>query len=133
MTIAENENLLDAPNVHLVVNSGPNDLEIVGRARIDATQPHSVENRGYEVIEVHREQGVSSSDEATRMAKTYAAAHPHDYAELSFQSTPDPRHDTFDLIEFGDVVYRERSWTLRLRPGGPHTHDCTRAGYVRDD
>lgn len=129
-SIVEADNLLDAPNGHLVVSTSASAGEIAGLAWVDPDLPHSRERTGRERVEVHREQGIQSTEVAQEMAVSFAAQHPSDRQEITFTSTPDPRHDTFDLVDFDGVVYREQAWSLELRAGGAHQHRLNRAGVV---
>jgi hypothetical protein len=126
-TVAERDNVLDAPNVYVVVGLSPSRTEIVGRAEIDPRLPHSIQNRdGLEVAKVTRIQGLSSTQQAQRIAQTQAAADPFQLAAVDFESAPDPRHSLFDLVEYDGSVWNEEAWTMELRPGGRHSHRLTK-------
>ena len=49
-----------------------------------------------------------------------------DYTCVSFSSAPDPRHDTFDVIDLLGVRYREQRWSTRLEEGAVMAHDLRR-------
>jgi hypothetical protein len=126
-TVAERDNVLDAPNVYLVVGLSPGRTEIVGRAEIDPRLPHSIPNRdGLEVPKVTRVQGLASTQQAQRIAQAQAAADPFQLAAVDFDAAPDPRHDLFDLVEYDGAVWNEDAWSLELRPGGRHSHRLTK-------
>lgn len=127
-TIRVGDDLLSAPNVYVVVSNGPNESEIVGVAYIDPKLPWSKENRGFEIVDVHRAQGIESAGQATAMAQQRAATGAG-YRVCVFDAFPDPRHDLFQTVQFDQVVWRETSHTLRAAPGGPHTHNLTEGGF----
>jgi hypothetical protein len=121
-----NANLLNAPNVFVVVGAGATQGEVVARAYVDPQAPHSRENRGFVVPRVYTEQGITDTATAQLMANAYAAAAPNSYETVSFTSSPDPRHDVFTLVDFYGTTYRELSHTLPLTPGGDHAHVCAK-------
>lgn len=122
----ESDNLLDAPNVYLVVSTSGNGGPIAGSYRIPAEAPHSSANRGFDIVRKIDAQGVASAEQAARMAKAAASTDDATATRVSFSAAPDPRHDTFDVVDFDGVAYREQSWRLTLRAGGPHQHDLRR-------
>lgn len=129
-TIVENDNLLTAPNVHLVVASGPTSGEIVAYSAVNPALPWSSARRGFEIVEVHRQQGVADTKQAEEMARNFAQVTADGYLIVEFDAFPDPRHDLFQIVEWAGSNYRETSWTLPLTPGGPHKHTLTRAGFT---
>lgn len=120
---------VDAPGAHLVINSGPTVGPVVGWATVDPDSPLHPLRRRATRVEVHTVQGVESSAAAESLARLYAARETLDYDLLDFDSLPDPRHDTWDTVEFDTVNHREIAWSVNLRPEGPMTHRCTRAEY----
>lgn len=124
------DDLLEAANVHVVVSSGATETEVVGEAEVDVSLPWSVQNRGFRVVEVHREQGLTSSLQARWMARRYAAAASRGAREVEFVGPPDPRHDVFDIVDWDGTRYLEVGWSLALTPGGEHRHRLQRGGFV---
>lgn len=125
-TITESDDLLKAPNEFIVVSSSSQDVEIRGSYSVPPSAPHSLVNRGYAVISYSTQQGIETEGAANEAA---AAAYLADESALrwvEFQTAPNPQHDTFNIIEFLDDLYRETSWSLVLTPGGPHTHSMRR-------
>lgn len=125
-TAVESDNLLDAPNVYVVVGSGAGSTEIVATATIDPRLPHSIENIGYRRPRVITLQGLVDSAQAEQIAQNYAADDPAQLDRVTFTGAPDPRHDTFDVVEYGDRLYREARWELACSPGGTHSHSLVR-------
>lgn len=113
----EDDNLLDAPNVFLVIGTGASRTPIVGEAEVPTSAPHSVMNRGRRrVVSVSRQQGIDSQAQADRMARQLAIRQATDYESVTFETLPSPVHDCYDIVEFDGVRYRQRSWTLPLTP-----------------
>lgn len=123
-----NPNLLAAPNVHVVIDSGATTSPITAIAYVDPALPWSKENRGFIVSQTHDMQGIDSTDQAQQMANGFASVDPNSFEELGFTSVPDPRHDAFEVIDYNGIAYREVAWSLDCRPGGDHVHRCVRSG-----
>lgn len=121
------DNLLDAPNVFVVVGSGATNEPIVATVEIPSSAPHSVQNRGgREVVAVVREQGIDTDQQARRMAASLALVDATDYESVVFDALPDPAHDCYSLVDVNGVRYRERQWEMPLRVAGAtmrHTVD----------
>lgn len=125
-TIVESTDLLNLPNRYIVINSALTDQVIYGSYDIPSNAPHSVQNRSRLVTEVIDMQGISSSQEAAAAAQARARSDASSYQWVDFDTVPDPRHDTFDLVGWDGDVYREQSWSLTLAPGGVHHHELRR-------
>lgn len=125
-TADEVDDLLSAPGVHRVVSVGPTRDEITGSATVPPSSPLYPGRRRVTITKTHRVQGVSSTDHATAMARSYASTDPRAYETVSFDAAPDPRHDTYEVVQYDGLQWRELSWTLRLTPAGPHSHTIAR-------
>lgn len=125
-SMVETDDLLDAPNRYLVIDSGAAEFPIVGLYDIPADAPHSQANRGFVVARVIDAQGLGSADQALAQAKAAYEADHGGFQWAQFSSPPDPRHDTFDAVDYLGVVYREQSWSLPLAEGAEMTHDLRR-------
>lgn len=130
-TISKTKNL-DVPNTHKVVNTGPTNQSIAASARVDRALPFSVENLGRPRVKVWKMQGVEDSAAAMRIAKMKAASAGAGYAEISFSTHIDPRHDLWNRVMFDTDVYLETGWSMELRVGGRMTHTITRGVSVED-
>lgn len=122
--------LLDAPNVYIVLSAGATTDEAFGIAFIDPALPWSKEHRGFTVPDVERMQGIASSSQCTAIAQRKADVSADQFTTLEFTGPPDPRHDAFEVIAVDDVAYRELSWDLELVPGGSHKHRVARSEGV---
>lgn len=121
-------NLLDAPNRFIAINNGSQQAEIVGVFDVPDYYPHSIKNRGFEVVKIIRTQGLDSTESAAALAHTAANQDPGNYEVAAFDSPPDPRHDTFEIVLLNnDEVYIEIDWTMDLEPGGTMRHNLRRS------
>jgi hypothetical protein len=131
-TIHENEQLLDAPNVYVVVSNGPTQSEIVARAFVDPRLPYSIENIKYARPKVIRLQGLRDSDHAQQIADSFASMDSNQFYVAEFDTAPNPRHDTFESVRYDGLLFRELRNSLELRAGGRHSHFCTRGPYQQE-
>lgn len=131
-SIQENDNLLSAPNLFIVISNGPTQTEIQARSPIDPRLPHSYENIGYWRPKTIRMQGLEDIRHAQMIADAYATQSVDTYETVTFASAPNPKHDTFDSVLYDGNLYRELDWSLELSPAGGssgHTHSCVRNPY----
>lgn len=120
------DNLLSSPNRYIVIDSSALDAPIVGSYDVPAAAPHSEANRGFVVATVITANGLGTQAAANARAAAAAAQDAADYTWVSFSSAPDPRHDTFDVIDLLGVRYREQRWSTRLEEGAVMAHDLRR-------
>lgn len=124
-SIVLSDDLLDAPNRYIVVDSAGTETPVVGVFDVPDEAPQSAANRGYVVARVYDAQGVGSTAQANAMAKRYFLSG-RSFEWLTFEGANDPRHDTFDTVNVLGQVYREASWSMRLSSGGSMTHQLRR-------
>jgi len=125
-SMVESDDLLDAPNRYIVVDSGNPDQPISGFYDVPPEAPHSAANRGFVVATVISEQGLASEAEAVERARVAYEQHSSTFQWVQFSSPPDPRHDTHDAVMYLGTVYREQGWRLRLTEGSEMVHDLRR-------
>lgn len=129
-TITTSTDLITAPNRYIVRGSGTGAFEVVGTYDVPASAPHSKEHIGYvRTAPIIDNQAVSTSTTAQAAAQAAYATDYSTYDWVQFHSAPDPRDDGYQIVNFLGTNYREQSWTLRLTPGGPHTHSARKV-YV---
>lgn len=122
-SIVGSDDLLDAPNVYVVMESSGQGPPIIGRYQIPASAPHSVENRnGQEIIRVIPMQGLESTAQANAAAKLAAQTEDATFEWQQYSGVADPRHDTWTMVQLLAVNYLEVSHRMVLVSGGPHTH-----------
>lgn len=122
-SVIASDDLLSAPNLYLVIDTSAKDQPLFGTFQIPASAPHSFAHRGWYIPKVIELQGLEDQIAADRAAEAAYATDSATFTWLSFDSTPDPRHDTFDVIAFGDTRYREQSWRLPCEAGAAMNHD----------
>lgn len=120
--LSRSTNLLDAPNAFKVISTGATSNEVYATAYVNPTLPHAKEQTGRVRIKAIRRQGLADRAACLAVAQSYARADAGRYATMTLESVPDPRHDTFDLVEIDGDPYREVSWAMALEPGGTHSH-----------
>lgn len=125
-SIVETSTLIDAPNRWVVVDTSATESPIVGEYVLSASEPHSFENRGFYVTRLIEMQGVGTVANAKNAAYTSALNEPP-LTTITFDAAPDPRHDTYDIVNFLGSRYREISWSLELAEGAAMSHTIQRA------
>jgi hypothetical protein len=125
--------LLEAPNRFIAINNGSQEAEIVGVFDVPDSAPHSIKNRGFEVVKIIRTQGLDSTDSAAALAHTAAVADPGNYEQVTFDSPPDPRHDTFDIVVIDDEAFIELDWNIEVNPGGAMNHNLRKSLTAPDE
>lgn len=125
-SMVETDDLLDAANRYVVIDSSNPDSLVVGYYDVPDDAPHSFASRGFRVVKVIEEQGLGTVAAAKRRAEAAYAQDRSAYEWVQFSSPPDPRHDTFDVVAFLGTLYREQGWTLPLVEGGEMIHDLRR-------
>lgn len=125
-TIVESNDLLKAPNRFLVVDTAATTGDISYVYDIPEGAPHSFENRGFRITKTIEAPGVGDKVQAENVARAYYSNNPQAYETAVWSSPPDPRHDTFDVVNYRGVNYLELGWSLTCTPGGAHTHTASR-------
>lgn len=124
-SIVLSDDLLDAPNRYIVIDTSSPETPRVGVYNVPDSAPQSAANRGFVIARTYEVQGVSSVAQARRMAESKYRAE-RGYEWVSFEAGIDPRHDTFDSVRILGQVYRSQSWTMRCSPGAPMRHQLRR-------
>lgn len=125
-SITESNDLLAAPNRFLVIDTSATTGAVTYPYLIPAAAPHSYEKRGFYLTKVIESPGVGSVTQAQAVGAAYGASTPQAYETVVFSSPADPRHDTFDVINYRGTNYLETKWSLTCAPGGPMTHTVMR-------
>lgn len=119
--------VLDAPNQYVVIDGSAAASPIVGVYDAPDAAPHSRARRGFTVARVIQEDGLESPAAATERARAAYDAATLAYEHAQFSGPPDPRHDTFQVIQYQGVNYREQGWSMPLREGSEMVHDLRRS------
>lgn len=126
-SILETDNLLTAPNTFIVISNAPDDttLPIVGRASVPPSAPHSVASRGFEIAEV---QDLQLSDAAQAAAVAQGLAQRQTiFEKITLATPPDPRHDSYTVVQWQGDLWLELAWSMRLEEGAAMTHTMRRS------
>jgi hypothetical protein len=115
-----------APNRYQVIGSDPNG-GIVGVYDLPDAADNSYAKTGDRVTATATMQGVPSVDVANLAAYINALTDQQNYVKASYDSTADPRHDTFHLVNLLGVQFQEVSWSIDCVSGGVMHHELT--GY----
>lgn len=125
-SIIRSNNLLSAPNVYIVYDNSATAAPVRAEYVIPDSAPHSIARRGYAIPKVVEAPAIGNNDQAYAYAKQLAQTEPAAYETVNFQGANDPRHDTFDVIDFLGQVYIETAWSFVCSPGGPMGHELKR-------
>lgn len=125
-SMVESDDLLEAPNRYFVIDTSSPNAPVFGYYDVPASAPHSEPSRGFFVVKVIEEQGLTTNAEAEARALAEYASAADTYQSVQFSSPPDPRHDVFDSVDYLGVRFREQGWSLALQEGAEMTHDLRR-------
>lgn len=128
-SIVESDDLLKAPNRYIVIDTSATASPIVGQFDIPASAPNSIANRGFPVVKVINTQGLQSVAAANAAAQAYAQSDSVAFRYASFNSALDPRHDTYNVVQYLGTNYLETRWSMTLQAGGTMSHEM-RQVYV---
>lgn len=128
-TIAETNDLLDAPNRFIVISNGATGIEAqsptFGTYDIPNSAPHSVLNRGFVIPDV-RDLQTATGSSAQVAAKAIGIAGTV-FERVHLETPPDPRHDSYDVIRWRGELWLELSWSMALIEGGTMSHVMRKA------
>ncbi len=123
-SIAETNDLLDAPNKFVVISNastGSNaNVAAVGTYFVPNSAPHSVANRGFAVVDV-RDIQLTNPNQAQVAAETIGLSNTV-FERVQLSTAPDPRHDSYDVIQWDGQKWLELSWAMTLSEGVPMRH-----------
>lgn len=120
----ESTDVLKAANVFLAIESGSTATPLVGTYEIPADEPNSRANRGFAVVSSEDHQGIagqSAADDMARSDSTLAA-----FRSAAVDIIPDPRRDTYEIVDLMGALYLDQKWTLPLDPAGDMSHTPVR-------
>lgn len=126
-SIVESDDLLTAINRYVVVSNAATNpsTPVVGIADVPADAPYSIENRGFVVAQVFDLQ-VSTVPQAQAAARNLVLS--QSVLERTIvATTPDPRHDSYDVIKWRGDLWLEVAWSMNLSEGGEMAHNLIKA------
>jgi hypothetical protein len=97
----------------------------VGEASVPQSAPHSLKNRGFEILEVQTLQA-SSTGQAGAIAKNLMLRQTL-FETTSLTTAPDPRHDSYNVIRWQGELWLELAWSMALTEGGGMNHSMRKA------
>lgn len=130
-TVVTTNDVLTAPNRYVALATNATEMPVWGSWDVPDEAPHSYRNRGFYITKVYEQQGLSAAN-AHLVARTLGQQDASTFEWVDFQSVADPAHDTFQVVQYRGVRWREQSWALELRAGGAHRHQLRRV-YTDDD
>ena len=122
-SIVRTDELLTAPNLWVIVDTGATAGPIVGTYELPAAAPHSFFHRGFYVTSYTEQQGLFSAAAADAAAQALAVTDPHGVERASFDTVCDPRHDTFDVVDYGGRRWLEEAWSVACVAGASQSHE----------
>lgn len=127
--IAESDDLLVAPNRFIVISNAAADPseEVVATADVPATAPNSIANRGFVISNVQDLQ-LTDLDQAAAVVNGIAQRFTI-FEQVSISTAPDPRHDSYNIINWQGEHWLELAWTMPLVEGRAMSH-LLRKGYT---
>lgn len=124
-SIAEENDLLDAPNKFIVIsNSGQETVPFVGEYEIPNSAPHSIQNRGF-VVPLVQQMQLASAAQAAGVARSIGLQSTV-FEKVTLNTPPDPRHDGYNIVRWDGHLWLETAWTLPLIEGGQMQHSLRR-------
>lgn len=126
--ITQTSNILTAPNRFVVIsNTNANMGPVVGIATVPPNAPNSFANRGFYITDT---QTLQLSDASQAQAVASGLANRQTIFEtVTLETSPDPRHDSYDVIHWQDALWLELAWTMEMKEGGRMSHTI-RKGYL---
>lgn len=128
-SITQSSNILTAPNRFIVISNASEDssVAVVGMADVPPSAPYSFANRGFYIPQVEDLQIVDST-QADAIAQNLANRQTV-FLETAISSAPDPRHDSYNVVQWLGEKWLEVAWSMDLSSGGTMTHSLRKA-YV---
>jgi len=121
--------VLLAPNRFVVIsNSGAAETDpLVGTYDVPPSAPHSIAQRGF-VIQQTDEIQLGSQDQVAAAARNIGIRQTI-FERVTFATPIDPRHDSYNVMNFMGDRWLEIGWSMELRAGGIMEHTARKA-YV---
>ena len=123
-SIVTSNDLLNAPNRYIVIDSAARDTPITGTFDVPDAAPHSYANTHRRITRTVTLQALGDVAAANAAAAAVYQSESATYSWLQFSTPIDPRHDTFDVISFDNVNYRQLQWSIECVAGGRMEHDA---------
>lgn len=125
-SMIESNNLMEAPNRYVVLDSAITESPITGVYDIPDSAPQSFANTGLRIPRFVDIPGIGTGVNAIAAARSAYLQDVKAYETVTFAGPPDPRHDTWDLVNYLGTNYLELGWSLKCEPGGEMAHTVRR-------
>ena len=126
-SVVRQSNLLNAPNRFIVISNAPASpgAAVFGSADVPVNAPNSFENRGFFIPSVVDMQ-VLTTPQCQQIAKNLVER--QTIVETTTLTTaPDPRHDSYNVIQWQGELWLELAWSMTLSEGQPMNHTLRRS------
>ena len=126
-SISETSDLLTAPN-RFIVTSNSGDAfaaPVFGVYDVPPSAPYSIAQRGFVIPQTATMQ-VASAGQATAAARNLGIRQSV-FRRTQLATSPDPRHDSYDVVRWQGVNWLELGWSMTLQEGAPMTHVLRRS------
>lgn len=126
-SITASSNILTAPNRFIVISNAATDSTVpaVGIADVPPSAPYSFARRGFYIVQTQDLQ-VPDSITAAAIAQNLANRQTV-FLETALSSAPDPRHDSYNVVQWLGEKWLEVAWTMPLSAGSAMSHSLRRA------
>jgi hypothetical protein len=127
-SILRSTNVLTAPNRFVVVSNSSESIGAVatfGSADVPQNAPHSIQNRGFvipSVVDVQALTSVQCTAIASNLVQRQTV-----FETATLTTAPDPRHDSYNVIEWLGDLWLELAWDMDLLEGAPMSHTIRKA------
>lgn len=124
--IVESSDILTAPNRFIVIsNTNNTNTEITGIADVPVNAPNSFANRGFYIVQTEDLQ-LEDSSQAQAVANNLALRSVV-FERVTLHTAPDPRHDSYNVIQWQGEKWLELGWSMSLLEGAAMTHNLRKA------
>lgn len=127
-SILRQSDVFNAPNRFVVISNSSassSTAAVYGVADVSPNAPNSFENRGFYIPSVIDMQVLSTS-QAQAVASNLAQRQTI-FETTTLTTAPDPRHDSYNVINWQGNLWLELAWTLNMTEGAPMNHTLRRA------
>lgn len=125
--IVETSDILTAPNRFIVISNGGdiNNSPIIGIADVPVNAPNSFSNRGFYIIDTQDLQ-ITSIPQAQAVANNLALRSTV-FERVTLTTAIDPRHDSYNVIQWQGDNWLELAWSMELLEGAAMSHSLRKA------
>lgn len=123
-SIVRSSNRLKQANRFVVVDSAAADMPLVGVYDVPDSLPYSYAATTRRTVFTSTVQGLTDQASANAAAAQSYVTNGALHLSLAFDTTPDPRHDTWDMCYFESVNYIQKATRLPCLAGASMSHDA---------